>query len=132
MTIGQDRAAVEAAPEKVSSEFMAPVYVPREAFVNALDAGTQVGARRVHQEVDVVRHETECEDAPVPLPNLPCDKPQIASPVSVVVKEDSARGTFRSHVVNAPGEFDARLSWHAATSPATVWIRPMAQKGQSL
>jgi hypothetical protein len=132
MTVGQDQAVVEAASEEVSSEFMAPVDVSGEAFVNPLDASAQVGVRRVHEEMDVVRHETEREDSPVPFPDLPRDKLQIAPTVTVVVEQDAARGAVRSHVVNAPGEFDAQLSWHVVTSPATVWIRPMAQKGLSL
>jgi hypothetical protein len=57
---------------------------------------------------------------------------EIPLTVVVVVEKQASAGALRRDVVNAPGEFDAQLSWHVVTSPATVWIRPMAQKGLSL
>jgi hypothetical protein len=73
----------------MSAEFVTTVDVTGVALVDALDAFAKVGARRGHEEVDVVRHETEGENCPAPFLHFACDKLQIALPVRVVVEKDS-------------------------------------------
>jgi hypothetical protein len=81
-----NKPAVETAAKDVPAHPVAVVECASVVLVNGLEAGTQVGRRCAEENVDVVRHQAERQNAPPPLSDFACDEPQIASAVMVVVE----------------------------------------------
>jgi hypothetical protein len=112
VTLTEDEAAVKTGTEHVAVKAMAPVDVAGEVFVYSLEAGAEVWPRGLDENVKVVRELAVRHDAPFACLDLFGEQAQVALPVAVVVKEQSARRRLCGDVVHAPSELDPHPSWH--------------------
>jgi hypothetical protein len=119
--------AVETTAEHVAAPPVAAVERLRKRLVNSLEAVRQVRARSPDEEVNMVRHEAERENAPVAAPDLLCDESQVALPIGVVVEQDQAVRALRGYVMDGSGELEARLAWHISSRPTSSDFAPWRQ-----
>ncbi len=111
MALGLDHRVEVATCHSAPRRLVAAVVETGVARVEAMKTAAQRRFRRAATEqVEVVRHQRVCEDAPLASARLPVKKPQEQRAVTVVDEELRAVNGLAVDVVDRAGDFDARRS----------------------
>jgi hypothetical protein len=112
MAISLDDARGEATAEEVAGAAVTPVEELRVDAVEVLDALGQILLRRLDDEVDVIRHETESVQAPAVTANRLDEKPEVQAGVLGVEEDAAAVHPAREDVEIAVGLLGAPDARH--------------------
>ena len=109
-----DEDGMEAALEEVSGALVTSVEIAGTARVEDLHSRGEVGAGRLEEEVVVIVHKGEGEDAPVGLRGDALEAGEPGFAVAVVTDDFASLVTARGHVVDRIGELDSQRPGHAS------------------
>jgi hypothetical protein len=100
------------------------------AAVQPLHSGGDVASRRLHDEMDVVRHEAVQVEDPAAAKLERREHAPIDGAVFVVEEDRGAVVPARRNVVETAGELDAKRTWHAADRTCTKRRRPTGPRSR--
>src|SRR3954468_6292075 len=122
--VGRNQARPEGALEEVAVAAMPAVEGLGVLELQAMHALPEIRLRRLHEQVNVVRHEAVREADPAEPQDDHGEQPDVAAVVIVVDKDPPAFNAARIEMKGPVGKFESRFPSHDNKSPESKNFAP--------